>query len=55
VGALVVNGKPQEGPNVPHNGIEGDARRSSPELGKKYLDIKVDYAVAQIRSLIGGK
>lgn len=35
------------------NGISGDARRSSPEIGKVVSDMKVDYAVAQIRQLLG--
>jgi creatinine amidohydrolase/Fe(II)-dependent formamide hydrolase-like protein len=35
-----------------NNGITGDARRSSAELGKKLFDMKVDYAVKQIRSLL---
>ncbi|MEP6549165.1 MAG: creatininase family protein [Gammaproteobacteria bacterium] len=55
VGDLVVNGKPQRGVDSPHNGIMGDARRSSVELGKKYMDIKIEYAVRQIRTLVGGK
>ena len=38
-----------------NNGISGDARRSSAELGKKVFDMKVDYAVKQIRSLVGGQ
>ena len=44
-------------PNVPrvNNGISGDARRSSAELGKKAFDQKVDYAVRQIRELLGMK
>jgi creatinine amidohydrolase/Fe(II)-dependent formamide hydrolase-like protein len=37
------------------NGISGDARRSSVELGKRAFDIKVDYAVRQIRELLGQK
>lgn len=37
------------------NGISGDARRSSVELGKRAFDIKVDYAVRQIRELVGQK
>ena len=36
-----------------NNGITGDARRSSAELGKRAFDMKVDYAVKQIRSLVG--
>ncbi|HUQ81340.1 MAG TPA: creatininase family protein [Gemmatimonadaceae bacterium] len=35
-----------------NNGITGDARRSTAELGKKVFDMKVDYAVRQIRTLI---
>jgi creatinine amidohydrolase/Fe(II)-dependent formamide hydrolase-like protein len=38
-----------------NNGITGDARRSTPELGKKVLDMKVDYAVKQIRTFIPAK
>jgi len=32
-----------------NNGISGDARRSSKELGKKAFEMKVDYAVRQIK------
>jgi creatinine amidohydrolase len=39
------------GPRV-NNGISGDGRRSSAELGKMVFDMKIDYAVRQIRSLI---
>ncbi len=42
-------------PNAPprkNNGISGDARRSSKELGKKIFDMKVEYAVRQIRAFI---
>ena len=44
-------------PNAPrvNNGITGDARRSSPELGKRAFDMKVDYAVKQIRGFLGMK
>jgi creatinine amidohydrolase len=35
-----------------NNGITGDARRSTVELGKKVFDMKVDYAVAQIHKLL---
>jgi creatinine amidohydrolase/Fe(II)-dependent formamide hydrolase-like protein len=34
------------------NGISGDARKSSPEIGKVISDMKVDFAVAQIRQLL---
>ncbi len=42
-------------PNVPrkNNGITGDARKSTKELGKKIFDMKVDYGVRQIRALLG--
>ena len=37
-----------------NNGITGDARRSSAELGKRFFDMKVDYAVGEIRRLLDG-
>jgi creatinine amidohydrolase/Fe(II)-dependent formamide hydrolase-like protein len=52
VGDPVVDGKAQIGPQSPYNGILGDARRSTAELGKLAFDMKVDYAVRQIRSLL---
>lgn len=44
-------------PNVKrvNNGISGDGRKSTPELGKKLFDMKVDYAVAQIQRLMAPK
>jgi len=47
------------GPADPHapprinNGIQGDARRSTAELGKMVFDMKVDYGVRQIHELLG--
>ena len=35
-----------------NNGISGDARLSSPEIGKRIADMKVEYAVRQIRELL---
>ena len=35
-----------------NNGISGDGRKSTAELGKRLFELKVDYAVAQIRRLI---
>ena len=55
VGDPVVDGKPRFGPQSPQNGILGDARRSTAELGKRAFDMKVDYAVRQIRSLLPTK
>ncbi|HET9795979.1 MAG TPA: creatininase family protein [Thermoanaerobaculia bacterium] len=54
LGDPVVDGKVQIGPETPQNGIQGDARRSTAELGKRAFDMKVDYAVRQIRRLIAG-
>jgi len=41
-------------PNVKrlNNGITGDARPSTAELGKRMFDMKVDYAVKQINQLL---
>jgi creatinine amidohydrolase len=41
-------------PNVPrkNNGISGDARRSTPALGKMAFDIKVEYATKQIQGFL---
>lgn len=43
-------------PNAPrvNNGITGDARPSTPELGKRIFDMKVDYAVAQMKRFLAG-
>ncbi|MHB1207524.1 MAG: creatininase family protein, partial [Rhodospirillaceae bacterium] len=54
-GVPVVNGKATPGPNSPHNGITGDARKSSVELGKLRHEMKVDYAVRQIQGFIAPK
>ena len=54
VGDLVAaRGTPPD-PNVKrvNNGITGDARRSSKELGKRAFDNKVDNAVRQIKTFI---
>jgi creatinine amidohydrolase len=51
-------GRGQADPNAPpriNNGITGDARRSSVELGKREFDMKIDYAVRQINELLGAK
>src|SRR5438270_13904510 len=52
VGRTSGDGKAQFGPHSPQNGILGDARRSTAELGKRAFDVKVDFAVKQIRSLL---
>ena len=38
-----------------NNGITGDARRSSAELGKKLLELRVEYAVRQIKRELAPK
>ncbi len=51
-------GRGQTDPNAPpriNNGITGDARPSTAELGKYLFDLKVDYAVRQIQQLVGSK
>jgi creatinine amidohydrolase/Fe(II)-dependent formamide hydrolase-like protein len=45
-------------PNAPprkNNGITGDARRSSAELGRRAFNIKVDYAVRQIHEFLASQ
>jgi creatinine amidohydrolase len=46
-------GTPRD-PNVQrvNNGISGDARRSTADIGKRVSDMKVDYGVRQIRELL---
>jgi creatinine amidohydrolase/Fe(II)-dependent formamide hydrolase-like protein len=52
-----VGARGQQDPGKPrvNNGITGDARRSTAELGKKFIDMKVDYAVRQINSLLAAR
>lgn len=47
--------KPDPNAKRINNGIVGDARRATAELGKRALDMKVDYAVKQIRAFIPRK
>ena len=35
-----------------NNGVTGDPRLSTPEIGKRYFDMKTKNAVAQIQALI---
>lgn len=48
-------GEPRD-PNAKrvNNGITGDARRSTVDLGKRAFDMKVDYAVNEIHRLLNG-
>jgi hypothetical protein len=52
VGYPVVDGKVQIGRQSPDSGILGDARRSAAELVMLAFDVRVDYAVRPIRSLL---
>lgn len=55
VGDPVLERGQRRDPSVPrrNNGITGDARRSSAELGKGLLEFRVKYAVRQIRRELG--
>jgi len=44
--------RPAAGAPRINNGISGDGRKSTPELGKKLFDMKSDYAVKQIQQLL---
>jgi len=51
-------GRRGAGSNAParkNNGITGDARRSTADLGKMVFDMKVDYAVKQIQGFLAGQ
>jgi len=45
--------KPDPSKPLVNNGISGDGRRSTAELGRKLFDMKVDYAVRQIKTQLG--
>jgi creatinine amidohydrolase len=55
VAGTPARGTRQRDPNRINNGITGDARRSTAELGKKFIDMKVDYATRQINQLLAAK
>jgi len=38
----------------PGNGVSGDGRASTAELGKRVFDMKIEYAVRQIQALLAG-
>jgi creatinine amidohydrolase len=56
VGDPVLGRGQRRDPNTPrvNNGITGDARPSTPDLGKKIFDMKVDYAVDQMKEFLSG-
>jgi len=47
----------QPDPNVPrvNNGVTGDPRPSTPEIGRVYIEMKVNNTVAQINRMIAAK
>jgi creatinine amidohydrolase/Fe(II)-dependent formamide hydrolase-like protein len=42
------------GNDYENNGVSGDPSKSTPELGKVFLQIKIDNALAQIKGLMAG-
>lgn len=54
VGDPVLPAGQRPDPNTPrvNNGITGDARRSTAELGKRMFELKMEYGVRQIQRLI---
>ena len=39
----------------PRNGVTGDGRASTAELGKRVFDMKIEYAVRQIQEFLAGQ
>lgn len=37
------------------NGVDGDPRQATPEMGKVFIQYKIDAAVTQIRGMLAGK
>ena len=42
------------GNTYPNNGVSGDPAKSTPEIGKVFVQIKIDNALAQIKRMAGG-
>ena len=55
VGDPVLGPGEQRDPNAPrvNNGITGDARRSSADIGKQLFDKRIEYATREIRRFLG--
>ena len=53
----ILRANPKRDPAKPliNNGIIGDPRLSSVEIGKRIFDMRVAYAVTEIQRLIQGK
>ena len=54
LGDPVGRGRSGDAPRV-NNGITGDARPSTAELGKYEFDMQIDYAVKQIQQFLAGQ
>jgi creatinine amidohydrolase len=52
--AHVRKNKLAPGGGYPNSGVSGDPTKSTAALGKTFIQIKVDNAVAQIRAMVGG-
>src|SRR5688572_33399372 len=42
------------GNDYPNNGVSGDPAKSTPEIGKVFLQIKIDNSLAQIKRMSSG-
>ena len=42
------------GNDYPNNGVSGDPAKSSPEIGKAFVQIKIDNSLAQIKRMMSG-
>ena len=42
------------GNDYPNNGVSGDPAKSTPEIGKVFVQIKIDNSLAQIKRMISG-
>jgi creatinine amidohydrolase/Fe(II)-dependent formamide hydrolase-like protein len=42
------------GNDYPNNGVSGDPAKSSPEIGKVFVQIKIDNSLAQIKRMLSG-
>jgi creatinine amidohydrolase len=42
------------GNDYPNNGVSGDPAKSSPEIGKVFVQIKIDNSLAQIKRMMSG-
>ena len=51
----IVAGDPVLGPKRVNNGVTGDPRPSTPEIGKRLFDMRVAYVVEDVQRLIRGR